>query len=613
MKSSTFTGILLTFVMLLLVAVAAFFFLFARQRELVNQTSALTAVSDTLRQDLAETGLALTAAEGTREATGAALATAQANEMTLAGELVKSDEETAVLQSNNETLTNQLADATAGLAELQIENETLKAQFPFIKIVKPEANDVLPPDEPVDVLVVVYDPAGITAVNLTLDGQPTTDLDGQDEPVFVHQQSWRPTGTGEHTISVMAINTAGKAAEPQEITFQLINIDALNAQIRQDIETAVIDLSGLSPLAPIEPTLLTREQLGVRLDADFAEVASPEAVRRDVLTLSAFDFVAADYDLSGALVDLYSQGVLGFYDAETAEFVVVSDDEVLGFNEQLTHAHEFVHALQDQNYDLERLNDVNLDSDAAVAFRALVEGHASLIEGLYLASSDIPPEAVADIVQEAQAGSQQLSDFPAFLVNDISFPYTAGFDFVLALYQQGGLAAIDDAWNNLPQSTEQILHPEQYLAGDTPQIVALPPLTTTLGAGWEQLDEDTFGEFYLRQYLSQQLDANSVELAASGWDGDRYAVYWNESDDALVMVLRLAWDSDQDKAEFAAIFPQYPAYLFAATDETRLSGLQCVAGAADVICLGQVGSDSLVVRAPDSETAVRIFEQFREV
>ena len=609
MKSSTFTGILLTFVMLLVVAVAAFIFLFTRQQRLVEQTATLMAESDTMRHELAESGLALTAAESTRGATISALATAQANEISLEGELVKSDEETAVLQSQNDELTGRLADATDSLAALEIENETMKGQFPFVKVVAPEDREVLPPGTPVDLLVMAYDPLGITAVNLTLDGQ-TTDLDGKDEPFFVHQQSWRLTGTGEHTISIMAINTAGVASDSQEISFQLIDIDVLNAQIRDAVETAVIDLSGLTPLEPIEPTLLTRDQLGVRIEADFAEAVSSEDARRDVLTLSAFDFVTADYGLYDALIDLYSQGVLGFYDADTAEFVVVSDDEALSFGEQLTHAHEFVHALQDQNYDLVQLDDPNLDSEAAAAFRALVEGHASLIEGLYLARSDIPPDAVAEIVQEAETGSQQLADFPAFLINDISFPYTAGLEFVLALYQQNGLAGIDDAWRNLPQSTEQILHPANYLAGDAPQIVTLRPLTGTLGAGWQLLDEDTFGEFYLREYLGQQLDENSVEVAASGWGGDRYAVYWQEFDEELVMVLRLAWDSPQDQAEFSAIFPQYPAYLYSTMEEAQTDGLNCVSGPTDLICLGQIEDDSLVVRAPDMDTAVRIFEQF---
>ncbi|KPK10021.1 MAG: hypothetical protein AMJ56_09255, partial [Anaerolineae bacterium SG8_19] len=94
------------------------------------------------------------------------------------------------------------------------------------------------------------------------------------------------------------------------------------------------------------------------------------------------------------------------------------------------------------------------------------------------------------------------------------------------------------AWQNLPQSTEQIIHPDRYLAGDLPEIVALPPLTDTLGIGWTRLEEATLGEFLLREYLGQQLDETEVETAATGWGGDRYAVYWHQDNEELVMVLR---------------------------------------------------------------------------
>lgn len=609
MKSSTFTAVLLTLVMLLLVAVAAFAFLFSRQRTLVQRAETLTAESDTLRQEAAETGLALAAAVGTREALAGALATAQANEIALEGELVQSDEETAVLQTERDELASQLADATDSLAQLEIENERLKAPFPFVKVVTPADAAILPPEEPVDILVLVYDPVGLAAVNITLDGE-TTGYDGHDEPLFIHRQSWQPDGTGEHSISVLAINVNGRSNDPQETTFQLIDIDVLNAEIRAAIETAVIDLTGLTPLEPIELTLLTRDQLSVRIEADFANAVTPEDTRRDLLVLQAFDFVEPDFDLYAALVELYSQGVLGFYDAQTAEFVVVSDDEELDYDEELTHAHEFVHALQDQYYELDLLNEAGLDNEAAAAVRALAEGHATLIEGLYLASSDIPPEAVTDIAQQIEDASGQFDDLPPFLLDDIMFPYTAGFEFAMALYEEDGLAAIDAAWDDLPQSTEHILHPDRYMAGDVPQVVTLPPLTGTLGVGWQLLEQDMFGEFYLRQYLSQQLDENSVDVAATGWGGDQYAVYWNEADEAVTMVLRLAWDSAQDEAEFQAIFPQYSAYLFETTNEAHPPGLDCVVGPDDVICLGQVASDSLIVRAPDVDTAVRVFEQF---
>jgi hypothetical protein len=45
-------------------------------------------------------------------------------------------------------------------------------------------------------------------------------------------------------------------------------------------------------------------------------------------------------------------------------------------------------------------------------------------------------------------------------------------------------------------------------------------------------------------------------------------------------------------------------------DEALTDDLHCISGPAEVICLGQVEADSLIIRAPDADTAVRIFEQF---
>ena len=78
--------------MLLLVAVAAFIFLFPRQETLRQENDTVTAESDKLRQDLAQTGLELSAADATRGVVTDALATAEADSVILAGELVASDQ-----------------------------------------------------------------------------------------------------------------------------------------------------------------------------------------------------------------------------------------------------------------------------------------------------------------------------------------------------------------------------------------------------------------------------------------------------------------------------------------------------------------------------------------
>jgi hypothetical protein len=114
---------------------------------------------------------------------------------------------------------------------------------------------------------------------------------------------------------------------------------------------------------------------------------------------------------------------------------------------------------------------------------------------------------------------------------------------------------VDAAYADPPQSTEQILHPEKYLARDEPTLVALPPLTDTLGAGWHLVEAETLGEFQTSLYLAQQVDQTTADTASAGWDGDQYAVYINGDDEVLVFAT--AWDSAADRQEFVDAYVEY--------------------------------------------------------
>ena len=379
------------------------------------------------------------------------------------------------------------------------------------------------------------------------------------------------------------------------------------ADLRQQIEANVIEIRELPQLEAVMLTALTPAELRARLETDLNEDYSPEESRQDVLTLSAFDFLERDFDLYNFTIDLLTEQIAGFYDPETNEFVVISSEEAtFGGLEQFTYAHEFVHALQDQHFALDLISDDTLDSEAAFALRALVEGDATLAQTLYITEGYFSQEQLLEIVAAAGSiDSTVLNSAPPFIAAELEFPYITGLEFAQTLYDQGGYAAVDAAWENLPQSTEQIIHPDRYLSGDVPQIVSVEPLTDTLGAGWQRLEEDTFGEFYLRQYLIQQLDGATAETAATGWGGDRYTVYWNEATESIVMVFKLVWDSVLDGEEFFAAYENYPANLFGTTATSQPDDGICWQGE-DVICLYQVGAETMIVRAPDLDTAAAV-------
>ncbi|MFZ0543962.1 MAG: hypothetical protein WAM60_00895 [Candidatus Promineifilaceae bacterium] len=429
-----------------------------------------------------------------------------------------------------------------------------------------------------------------TPVVITAPPTPT-----QSQP----EQPTTPTDTPPQTPTPLS-NEPPATAEPG-------GNEETDADLLRQIEANVVELRGLEQLDEVALTSLTPDQLRQQLEDDFMEDYSPDESRFDVLSLSAFDFLERDFDLYNFTIDLLTEQIAGYYDPDTDEFVVISNGEsTFTALEQFTYAHEFVHALQDQHFQLDRLSDDTIESDPAYALRALAEGDATLAQTLYISEGYLTQEQLFEILGQTETFDTTVFDSaPPVLADELEFPYTGGLEFVQTLYAQGGYSAVDAAWENLPQSTEQILHPERYLSGDEPQIVSLQPLTDTLGTGWQRLDEEALGEFYLREYLIQQLDAATADTAATGWGGDRYAVYWNEEAQQIVMVMKLVWDSSADLEEFANAYPDYPANLFGTPALSQPDGSQCWQGE-DVICFYNNGEQTMIVRAPNLETAAAV-------
>lgn len=607
MKSSPSTTTVLILIMLLMVVAAGFVFLFQAELRFRDHLRDLSTENETLRAAQAGAELELSGAVATRDAIAADLAAAEGDTRLLEGQLVESQQAVDELTSQTATLTAEVDGLTADLAALEGEQQS---RPPVARIVTPADEEIVSISQPVEIVLVASDAIGLATLTLDVNGRRFTTYSLDGEKLYARTLDWQaPAEEGEVVFTVTAVNVNNVRSEPHSVVVTLTDTEARNAAIRAEVEANVSELRGLEPLEPVEPVVLSRDELRERIQTEFAAETTPEESQADVLELSAFDFLGRDYDLYEAQVTLQSEGILGYYDPDTAEFVVINDGALLDPAAQWTHAHEFVHALQDQHFDLDALSNDSLDSESRAAVRALAEGEAELVQYLYLFESDYFTDAEGNAIlnDQDQADSDFLRDFPPVLVNDLAFPYTDGVEFVIDLYREGGFEAIDAAWDAPPRSTEQILHPDRYRAGDMPQLVTMVPLTTTLGAGWELLDEDILGEFYLRQYLDQQLPTATVDRVATGWGGDRYNVYWNAAEGALAMALRLVWDTPADALEFAQAYPDYPAALFEVEAETQPDASLCWTGD-DAICFLQIEGESLVTRAPDAATALALLQ-----
>jgi hypothetical protein len=398
--------------------------------------------------------------------------------------------------------------------------------------------------------------------------------------------------------------------------------EALPVELRKamsKIESQVIGIRGLQPTDPVERDLITAEKLEEIVTTDFFSEYTDEDARKDVLILSALGLLPEEFELKQFYNDLYSEQIAGFYDSEEKEMYVVQGTGFGGY-EKMTYAHEYTHVLQDQIYGLEEglgldEESCEADSERCAAVTALIEGDATLTELLWFRSYATE--------QDYEDYNKAFEDFespvfdsaPPYMAADLYFPYEYGYIFVQLLYNDGGFDAVDAAYQDVPLSTEQILHPEKY-PDDKPLTVKLPDLTEVLGEGWTLYDENVMGEWYTYLILNKayekayRLSESIAEEAAAGWGGDAYAFYLSDATDEVVFVMDAVWDTMDDAGEFADAFVDY-ADLRWEFNPSGMDGYPTWSGENGTIVLLHESDRTLWVLAPDYETAESLLTELQ--
>lgn len=387
-------------------------------------------------------------------------------------------------------------------------------------------------------------------------------------------------------------------ASAQHAGLKFYSLAEVLAQIQSDVTT----LRELSPLSEVERQFITRDDLEEQLVAEIEDDA--EAINITQQLLVFLDLMAEGQDLYTILLNIHSEEVLGFYDTESKELYVISGTEDLGPVEEVTFAHEYTHALQDQHFDLGSLLVSEDNSDISMAVDSLIEGDATLMTAIYVWNILTDSEREALFQESDDSEDEAFDAAPKVIQENFLFPYEAGLDFAMDLYVEGGWQAINEAYSDPPQSTEQILHPEKYLQRDEPQAVTMPDLQSALGAGWSQLDDDVLGELNIRIYLETFVDASEASKAAEGWDGDRY-LFLKDTEGREVFVLHSVWDSIADAREF------FDAYITFVENKSggnwslfsQESGKRWWKAEGLSVYLEQGGDEVLLIIAPDEDIA----------
>jgi hypothetical protein len=378
------------------------------------------------------------------------------------------------------------------------------------------------------------------------------------------QDTAQEAPTAEHHVS---------AAEAKELFRSL-----------DDILRFASEHTGLPILHPVKKKLATREEVAKYVEARMKEQGTGERFDHSALALKKLGLLPRDFNLREYMLDLYKEQVEGWYDAHSKTVYLL--DWVAPDVQKPVMAHELVHALQDQSYDLEKWLNVRKDTsddtgqmvldEQRTARQSIIEGQAMIVLYDYqLTSVGQTVEADPEIVDSMRAsildeGSTPMyAKAPIYLREALLFPYSFGTDFVVTvLVKRGKQAAFAGVLERPPLDTHQVMEPTTYLAGEPQTQVHVIALEKILGADWRRDDFSGIGEIDLRVICRQWGGKEIAAKLSPSWRGGYYMALANKkspevAEPPLALVLKFANATAAN--QFATLYESAltPRYNFA--------------------------------------------------
>jgi len=300
--------------------------------------------------------------------------------------------------------------------------------------------------------------------------------------------------------------------------------------------------------------------------------------------------VGQDRYANEVIADTFGGATQGFYQSGSAGNSSGSSDgegghtdggsiTVVGGVDEGTIAHELVHVLQDQQYNLsaDRFNPPVQDEQ--LAGDGLVEGEAQYVSALYAQRCATEWECYTPTGTGGGGGGASGGDGDSNIgvLMTVYQPYSDGAEYVHRLRQRGGWDAVDERYDGLPTTSREVIRHEDIeaatvgfedeargnwttfneslgrdgydVAGEASVFVTFWYQSSPLGEGLGVIDTSGFfspnGEFDTYTYRSD---------ASDGWAGDRIYPYKNEATNETGFVWKSVWETSEDAQEFASAY-----------------------------------------------------------
>lgn len=345
------------------------------------------------------------------------------------------------------------------------------------------------------------------------------------------------------------------------------------AGLTDKLVEAIAKLRHLEVKSKIQSDILTPEEIKQHMLKQLQKEMPEQEIASMEKILKRLKLAKPDFDYVQSAKEFATNDIAGFYDdIDKKMYISAGVPEKMRF---IVVPHETVHALQDQNFDLQKFLPRDIQNlDLELARMCLAEGDAEVTSTDYLLHQrggdvrTLPDihSLMKDTIEVMIKQNPAFQKYPTFLREITMFPYLQGPSFVQKTLQNYSYDKLNEIFRDPPGSTEQIIHPEKYFFQRDDPVNIEFTFNKPLGDAWKELCRDTWGEYVVYHFLKAYTNLIEAKMASEGWGGDKILAYENQQTKEVAIIWLTVWDTEKDAGEF---FNAYPATIKARYPELK--------------------------------------------
>lgn len=297
------------------------------------------------------------------------------------------------------------------------------------------------------------------------------------------------------------------------------------------------DVERLTTFVETTHELAFRAPVLIETSPDIGEEYAPDLdifAENDWRLLNALGLIREGFDRDG-VNQLRRDRIRGLCcRGDEGDLIVIVEALATKFETEVILVHELVHALHRQYPEI--VGDVGRSGGFELpdTYGATFESIAQLVAFAYFDSQ--PLDQQAEIEDELLIVDDQLAELTGRVPGEmLNFAYFTAPGLAEAVFEARGAQGLSDLLSAAPTTTEQIVYPERWLAGE--DRVSQDPPPVPRGAIF--VTEGRLGVALLGWMVDEIAGPDGADPVLADWTGDRYTLYEFDGRDCVSATIEL--------------------------------------------------------------------------